>query len=402
MTADLVSALAVVGDRVFATHQLVNNTGNTTAEPVSDDMGSVPTGNPKMNPALTVLVEGSGEIAATSDPVLYARFDGGLRTFSQPSAVAVLDERTALVANLATNNVAVVDLAATTPDARVVASYTVGAGPSGIAVDSTGTHAFVDNAYDGSVSRIDLSLSRGATAPVYAAEQTTLRVSGSPYSDAALAGRKLFHEASSPHVTASGVISCGNCHPDGGDDGLVWFAHTKNIPLKRRRTPDLATAKTGSAPYHWDGQFAAMDDLVHHTITDLMAGDAVGIQPGIVQAYIDEMVQPPSLPVTDAAAVTRGAQVFVFRQCGECHAGKLLTDGLLHTLLSPMSLSPDDGIKSANTPDLHGVFLRAPYFHDGRSPSLEDSLVRPDAGLHGGIEMSDAERADLVVYLKSL
>jgi hypothetical protein len=90
------------------------------------------------------------------------------------------------------------------------------------------------------------------------------------------------------------------------------------------------------------------------------------------------------------------------RECGGCHFGKWFTEERLHTVLHPMSYAPDDAIEKATVPGLKGVFLRAPYFHDGRSPSLEDSLDRRDAGVHGGIEIPQPERADLLQYVRSL
>jgi CxxC motif-containing protein (DUF1111 family) len=75
----------------------------------------------------------------------------------------------------------------------------------------------------------------------------------------------------------------------------------------------------------------------------------------------------------------------------------------MHTVLIPMSLDPRDTIASANTPGLHGVFLTAPYFHDGRASSLEDLLTRRDAetmGHHAGL--TAAQRSDLIAYLDSL
>lgn len=401
MTSVLVSGFAVSDDRILVAHQLVNHDGNATAEPVADDYGSAPSGNAKLNPAVSEFRIGSG-LEAADPPALYARFDGGTRAFSQPSAVVFVDAHTALVANQSTKNVAVLDLDTETPGERAVASYGVADGPSGIALDRSGRRAFVDDAYDGSVAVLDLGLARGPDAPVHVPALTRRRELAAPYSDAALAGRKLFHDATNPHVTPLAVLSCGNCHPEGGEDGLVWFAHTSVIPTKRRRTPDLATAKTGTAPFHWDGQFASIADLVQHTMTDLMAGDGAGIDADSIRAYIDEIVEPPVPAAKERAAVARGRAVFELRGCNECHAGKNLTDGALHVVLTPMSLTADDVVRETNTPDLHGVFLRAPYFHDGRSPSLEDSLIRRDAGFHGGPEIPDADRADLVTYLESL
>jgi cytochrome c peroxidase len=89
--------------------------------------------------------------------------------------------------------------------------------------------------------------------------------------------------------------------------------------------------------------------------------------------------------------------------CSGCHSGPSFTDDLMHVVLTPESLTSDDVFTTANTPGLHGISLKPPYFHDGRSPSLPDLLTRADAAKHGGAQaLSAAQQADLLAYLNSL
>ncbi len=400
MTADETEALLPQNGRIWAVHELVNNTGNQSAEAVAPDYGSVTDGHPKINPALSGF---DASLSPVAEPVTYARFDGGPHVFSGPSALAALDEHHLVVTHLSTRNVAIIDTGATDADRRAVATFSVGAGPSGVAVDEKRRVAWVDNAFDSSISRIDLSAKLDAT-KVVPAPLTRVRKLPQVYSTQALAGRKLFYEASNTHVTPAGVVSCGTCHPGGSDDGLVWFIHTPAIPLKRRRTPDLADARSSMAPYHWSGEFSTMHDLVHDTITDLMAGDALLVDVDTIQPFIDEIVKPPVPPAGDAAAIARGKQLFENKaDCAGCHSGADFTDDKLHAVLSPMSLKPDDHIAEADTPGLRGTFLHAPYFHDGRSPDLRDMLTRSDASQHGKASgLTPAELDDLIAYLDSL
>ena len=397
MSANVSSSMVSAFGSLFVSHVLENNTGNASLEPIAGDYGSVVSTNPKINPALTTF--------GSSVPVLYADFDGGARVYSGPSAVAAFGTHYLLVTHASTANVAVLATTGASPDTRAVGTFTVGSGPMGIAVDSAHGRAFVDNALDQSVSSIDLAQPFAAPAQVFPTAATLVRSLPSPYSPEALAGRRLFWDATNPHVTPSGVVACASCHPGGSDDGLVWFIDTPTIPLKRRRTPHLCNAKSPTAPFHWNGQFTVMGDLVESTITDLMAGDGLLIDTTSIQPFIDEIVEPPVLPVTDAASVARGEALFQSASlgCATCHSGSYLTDDQLHAVLMPMSLQADDVITSANTPGLHGIFLMAPYFHDGRAATLLDVLTQPYAAPNEHTTgLSTGSVSDLIAYLESL
>jgi hypothetical protein len=406
MSANLTSAVVPAFGAVQVAHVLENNTGDTS-EPVAADYGTVNSTNPKINPAVTTLGGAASTLGvpASSAPVLYAAYDGGSRVYSGPVALAAFGAHYLLVAHVSTANVAVIDLTATSPDARAVATFEVGFGPAGIAVDAGRNAAFVDNALDGSVSRVDLGKPFASGAPSYAADATLVRPLPAGLSPAALSGRQLFFDATNPHVTPSGVVACASCHPSGSDDGLVWFEHTPNISLRHRRTPHLANAKSPTAPFHWDGQFSTMSALVESTMVNLMGGDGLLVDTTTVQDYIDEVVQAPVLPPPDAAAVARGGAIFDSPAvgCSACHSGSSLTDDKMHVVLDPMSLDPADMIASSNTPGLHGIFLAAPYFHDGRATSLLDLLTREDAAAMGHhMDLTAAQRGDLIAFVESL
>lgn len=405
MTANLATTVVPANGNLLVAYELVNHTGDTSLEKIASDYGSVSDGNPKINPVVASLnVAADGTPSLGGSTLLYSVFDGGGRVFNGPVAIAAWSHYE-IVANVSTNNVAIIDENNGDPTKRAVGNVSVGAGPSGVAVDQAHGIAYVDNAFDGSISKIDLSqASAPATLPSQPL-QTQIRTLSQPYSAAARAGRKLFFDASNTHVTPSGVVACATCHPNGGDDGLIWFIQTSEIPLKRRRTPALWNAHTATAPFHWNGQYATMDDLAEATITDLMAGDGLLVDLDSVQAYIDEMVAPPVAPAGDATAIARGKTLFesAGTQCSTCHSGADFTDDQLHAVLNPMSLTSDDSFPIANTPALHGLFLRAPYFHDGRSPTLTDLVSRSDASAHGSTsQLSPTDLSNLIAYLYSL
>jgi cytochrome c peroxidase len=141
-----------------------------------------------------------------------------------------------------------------------------------------------------------------------------------------------------------------------------------------------------------------MSALAESTMTSLMGGDGLLVDVSGVQAFVDEIVKAPSLPVTDTAAVARGSAVFQTANCPSCHAPPDFVDHASHAVLVPESLTTDDAFTAADTPGLRGVFLGAPYFHDGRAKNLDEVL---HSAMGYAASLSDADRADLVAFLRS-
>ena len=129
-----------------------------------------------------------------------------------------------------------------------------------------------------------------------------------------------------------------------------------------------------------------------------------------LQAY-QLSLEPPAPPAGsfDAAAADRGKALFNGRAgCAGCHSGPLLTDA--NERLHP----PADSVAEPETPSyaarsatrqyrstpLRGAWQHPPYFHNGAAASLEDAVRLYD--IKGGLQLGDAEIADLVEYLKSL
>ena len=67
-------------------------------------------------------------------------------------------------------------------------------------------------------------------------------------------------------------------------------------------------------------------------------------------------------------------------------------------------LSSGSAVRSATrmyrTTPLRALWQHAPYFHDGSAATLEDVVQRYDDAF--GLDLSPAEKADLIEYLKSL
>jgi cytochrome c553 len=134
-------------------------------------------------------------------------------------------------------------------------------------------------------------------------------------------------------------------------------------------------------------------------------------------AYIWSLAD--GLPETTATA-TPGHALFA-ASCSGCHAGDGLTSAprpLAEVGTDPQcGLSPDRGTGFYRVPSLRGAALRPTLFHDGSLPSL-DALLDParlDDGYQGGargsgavkghvfgLGLSDADRAALLAYVRSL
>lgn len=279
----------------------------------------------------------------------------------------------------------------------------VGAGPTGIAVARDGKKAWVYNAFDHSVSRLE-SLG-GRVANVETRKLTTREA----LSADAVAGRRLFFSAVDKRMNnpATG-ISCGTCHLEGREDGHVW-----NFSDGPRQTPSLQgrlLAKT--APFHWNGEFPSLMDFMSHTVTKRMGGDGVSAaMEKQVAAFIESMPAADN-PHADlpADAKARGQAAYDKAECGSCHGGEAFTDnkfadvGTLVTagpVVDRLDLLPHGGL---NTPSLLGLSRTAPYLHDGSAQTLKARiLIGKEKDLHGKTSrLSAAEVDDLVAYLKSL
>ena len=126
-----------------------------------------------------------------------------------------------------------------------------------------------------------------------------------------------------------------------------------------------------------------------------------------LESYQLSLTKPAPPPGTfDAAAAARGQEVFNGQgQCATCHAGATYTDA--NTRLHPTSEVPTDPThaeRSATgmyrTTPLRALWQHAPYFHDGSAATLNDVVDRYDSAKN--LQLTPAQKADLVEYLKSL
>lgn len=353
--------------------------------------GSVVDGEPRIEPLLRSRCGSE-----------YARFDGGARVFSGPSALALSADGALLwVAHRATDDVAVLRCDGGSPIGRA-ATFEVGRGPRGIVLSDDGRTAWVDAGFGHSVARLELTDGASTEGPVLPATlERTRELGPTRLSAQALRGRSIFFDADDTHLTPSGIVTCGTCHPDGGDDGLVWFLHTRNVEPKLRRTPAAWGARPSLAPFHWNGELPDARALAESTIRELMEGDALLVDLDAIGAWMAEAPTPPGRPI-DAA---EGRALFESSEvgCASCHAGELASDARTHDVLAP-SADPLAAIAEVDTPSLRGVRARPPFLHDGRAATLLDVLtVHNEGDRHGRTShLSQGELEALARYLETL
>jgi YVTN family beta-propeller protein len=305
------------------------------------------------------------------------------------------------LANAGSDDVSVIDLSTN----RGLAHLTVGANPRGIAITPDGSRIFVNNVLDGTLSVID--------AKTLTVTDTVL-ITDIPMAPQVLLGKKLFNSAAEPALTTDNWISCATCHLDGTMDARTWLG----FPDGPRNTPALfGVAQT--LPLHWSGDLDELQD-VEITIKEIQFGnglvagkvhDSLGpthsglsAELDALAAYLASIQSPPSPYRTDRDAIDHGRSLFGALGCQSCHTPPLYTDLKLH------DVGTGDPIKEKNphgrgtkfdTPSLRGIWLTAPYFHDGTAATLQQ--VFQTGTTHNVFDsIDDSELKALIDFIRAL
>ena len=321
---------------------------------------------------------------------------------NMPFAVALSpDGKILYLANAGSDDVSVIDLNANTG----LAHLTVGANPRGIAITPDGSRIFVNNVLDGTLSVIDAeALTVTDTVPV----------TDIPLAPPVLLGKKLFNSAAEPALTTDNWISCAACHFDGTMDGRTWLG----FPDGPRNTPTLlGVAQT--LPIHWSGDLDELQD-VEITIEEIQFGnglvagkahDSLGpahsglsAELDALAAYLASIQSPPSPYKADKEAIGRGRSLFGTLGCQTCHTPPLYTDLKLHDVgtgdLTKEKNSHERGTMF-DTPSLRGIWLTAPYFHDGTAATLQQ--VFRTGTIHNVFDsIDDSELKALIDFIRAL
>lgn len=149
--------------------------------------------------------------------------------------------------------------------------------------------------------------------------------------------------------------------------------------------------------------------------TDLNVGALVALSPALDDATYQLSLHTPKPPTGsfDPVAAIRGKHLFRNEGlCVTCHQGPQFTDVLsgptrgepfLHDP-GEVGTDPRYAARTATgkyrTTPLRGLWQHPPYFHDGSAPDLLAVVNHYDK--HFGLNLTAAQKADLVEFLKSL
>jgi cytochrome c peroxidase len=220
-------------------------------------------------------------------------------------------------------------------------------------------------------------------------------------------GRALFNDTS---LSTSGQYSCATCHPmNGHTDNKTYIGVdvVANGDPKGRSTPTLWGAGQRQAEWSWAGNVPSIETNIRGIVVNRMKGAEPSKETlEALAAYVKSLPNGPApfltsdgMPKDTApAAVKRGYALFAGKAgCMTCHVPAS------YDKKGPEDVGSGGAFK---VPSLRNVSKTAPYFHDGRSKTLDEAVafmsdfyVRKTAG---AAKLTDAEKRDIVEFLKAL
>jgi cytochrome c peroxidase len=186
------------------------------------------------------------------------------------------------------------------------------------------------------------------------------------------AGFRLFND---PSLSGDGLTACASCHPRGGHTNNKTYVGLNVVPdgqADGRSTPLLWGVKD-TAPYSWAGGKTLQENIKGIIVNRMKGSEPTADQLARLEAYLGSLEFPanPNLNAdgtpSDAApaAARRGHAAFFKASCNSCHVPPVFAKADNEDIGSGGSFS---------VPSLRGLSGTAPYFHDGRHPTLR-SLI---------------------------
>ncbi len=289
----------------------------------------------------------------------------------------------------------------------VVKRITIGWNPKGMKVSPDGKYVYVAERLNDKIAVINTESLE---------VERTINLGGPKRVTVARQGRRLFNNAGH---TFQNQYACYTCHPDVGEDGLVY--NMAGVGMGRNVTNTQTLRDIGDiAPYKWNGHNQSVykqDGMRFSTFLTRTEPFNYNDLDALVAYIITGIKNPPNLRYNPNGELTeaqkRGKKVFYrthtncgkeippHNRCYTCHPPPDFTNKRFEDV---GSLSETDDTIKFDTPQLNNLFNAAPYLHDGRAQTLEEIWTIYDGRDRHGVtsDMTKDQLNDMIEYLKSL
>gem|GEM_PF-1070650 len=317
---------------------------------------------------------------------------GATRECLQPRSVA-FHNNSLFVACLGIDSLVELDARGIDPARSEMRRWAVPAGPTGVAIDAEGKRAVVWSQFDRAISLVKLDNDDEPVLQMALSRKAGYGLTG----DAAL-GRVLFHKTGDGRVSAEGM-ACASCHPEGREDAITWSSIDGP-----RNTPMLAGRMNDTAPFGWLGNHETVEIHLEDTVRRLRGRGLSKDEIHSVAEYIRALPGPNlknKVAPTRQQQIEQGKVLFASAEtaCATCHtADKAFTDAQKYDV----RVNPNGAKVPLDTPSLKFLGGTAPYFHDGRYPTLVSMLEASDHAMGHTLHLNREQRLALAAYLESL
>ena len=302
---------------------------------------------------------------------------------------------------------------------------TGGDAPDDMVISPDGKKLFVHHFMSRSVVVFDSNIACNTSCSIVQELSKTDVVTDEKLSDEVLLGKQLFYNSYDTRLATDGYMSCASCHLDGGHDGRIW--DFTNLGEGFRNTIDLkGKGKKGHGRSHWSSNFDEIHDFENQIRnfslgTGLMTNGEFNYTQNTLghpkkgkskdldalAAYVESLDYIDKSPYTDNGQLTpqaeQGKIVFNNLLCMRCHGGSDFTDSPTNTLHDIGTLKATSGKRlgedliGIDTPTLRGLWLTAPYLHDGSATTIQEAIEAHTNINLPTISVDDMD--DLMAYL---
>ena len=302
-----------------------------------------------------------------------------------------------------------------------------GHAPQGLAVSADGLTLFVHNFMERSVAVFNLEdlILRGEN---HVSLKATLHtVAHESLAPDIFKGKQLFYDSKDIRLAKEQYSSCAQCHNEGGTDGRTW--DISNFGEGLRNTISLIGHGEKNGLLHWSGNFDEVHDF-EVQIRNLSGGEGLlsdsdfeaardtlgpkkeglSVDMDNLAKYVKSLNKTPDSPyknkdgsLTDDAK--KGEQIFLKKGCNDCHSGTFFTDSARDNLHDIGTIKYSSGkrlggdLKGINTPTLLGLWMTAPYLHNGSAATLQEAIQAMHDKANHQIQTTAKERDLLAAYL---